>query len=91
MANIQKRVPENVPGDFNSAEQLGDLAFTGLEVHPGANGVPVLSEALGFLECEPTSHLDSGEHRIFLAKVTAGKMQHDAPPMVHIRKTGMHY
>ncbi|MBA3482258.1 MAG: flavin reductase [Pirellulales bacterium] len=76
---------------FGKGFEPGEPAFIDLEVHPAANGVPVLSEALGYLECEPTSHLDSGEHRIFLAKVTAGKMQHDASPMVHLRKTGAHY
>ena len=76
---------------FGKGFEPGEPAFTGLEVHPGANGVSVLGEALGYLECEPTSHLDSGEHRIFLAKITAGKMQHDASPMVHIRKSGAHY
>jgi flavin reductase (DIM6/NTAB) family NADH-FMN oxidoreductase RutF len=76
---------------FGKGFEPGEPSFTGLELHLGANGVAVLSDALGYLECEPTSHLDSGEHRIFLAKVTAGKMQHDASPMVHIRKTGVHY
>ncbi len=76
---------------FGKGFEPGEPAFAGLDIRPAANGAPVLSEALGYLECEPTSHVDSGEHRIFLAKVTAGALTRDASPMVHIRKTGAHY
>jgi flavin reductase (DIM6/NTAB) family NADH-FMN oxidoreductase RutF len=76
---------------FGKGFEPGEPAFEGLEVRPVANGVPRLVECLGYLECEPTTHLDSGEHRIFLAQVTAGELLADAAPMVHIRKTGAHY
>jgi flavin reductase (DIM6/NTAB) family NADH-FMN oxidoreductase RutF len=76
---------------FGKGFEPGEPAFTGLEVRPAVNGVPALAEALGYLECEPSSHVDSGEHRIFLAKVTAGELLHDTPPLVHIRKSGAHY
>ena len=76
---------------FGKGFEPGEPAFTGLEVRPAVNGVTALAEALGYLECEPMSHVDSGEHRIFLAKVTAGELLHDAAPMVHIRKSGAHY
>ena len=33
-----------------------------------------LKDSLGHLECEPAGHVDSGDHRIFLAKVVRGKM-----------------
>jgi len=50
-----------------------------------------LSKAVGHLECEPTKHIDSGDHRIFLAKVVRGHLAEDIPPMVHIRKSGANY
>jgi flavin reductase (DIM6/NTAB) family NADH-FMN oxidoreductase RutF len=76
---------------FGKGFEPGEPAFAGMEIHTGENGVPVLSEALGYLECEPASHVDSADHHIFLARITAGKVQHDASPLVHIRKTGVHY
>jgi flavin reductase (DIM6/NTAB) family NADH-FMN oxidoreductase RutF len=51
----------------------------------------VLHDSIGYLECQPVSHLDSGDHRIFLAEVIDGHYASDQGPMVHIRKSGMHY
>jgi flavin reductase (DIM6/NTAB) family NADH-FMN oxidoreductase RutF len=53
--------------------------------------VPILADAIGHLECERGEHLDSGDHRIFLAKVVRGRLVDDGRPMVHIRKSGAHY
>lgn len=66
-------------------------AFEGLECKPCKRGVPILSGAIGHLECEPTCHVDSADHRIFVARVVRGKLQAEAKPMVHIRKSGKRY
>lgn len=76
---------------FGSGFDIGAPAFEGIETSPSENGVPHLSDCLGHLECEPTSHVDSGDHRIFLAKVVGGSLHAEAAPMTHIRKTGKHY
>ena len=69
----------------------GEPAFEGLETTLTASGVPILSGAIGYLECEPTSHVDSGDHRIFLANITGGELFSESKPMVHVRKSGTHY
>lgn len=67
-------------------------AFDGVAITHCARGVPVLTDALGHLECEPVRHVDSGDHRIFLANVVRGKLaQPDSAPMVHVRKSGANY
>jgi flavin reductase (DIM6/NTAB) family NADH-FMN oxidoreductase RutF len=76
---------------FGKGFEPGEPAFEGLEVAVGDNGVPALVETLGRLECTPLSHLESGDHRIFLARVVGGALASDAPPMVHVRKSGAHY
>ena len=90
----------NVVGDgqkellkhFGKGFEPEEPAFEGLEIAHCARGVPILKTALGHLECEPTSHADSGDHRIFLAKVVRGKITDgDAKPMVHIRNSGARY
>jgi flavin reductase (DIM6/NTAB) family NADH-FMN oxidoreductase RutF len=77
---------------FGNGFEPGEPAFEGLEITHCARGVPILKSALGHLECEPVRHIDTGDHRIFLAKVVRGKL-HDADttPKVHIRKTGSKY
>ena len=70
----------------------GEPAFEGLEITFCARGVPILKEAIGHMECEPVSHVDSGDHRVFLAKIVRGKLTDaEAKPMVHIRNTGARY
>lgn len=76
---------------FGKGFEPGEPAFVGLETHDGDNGVPALIDALGRIECEPTAHVDSGDHRIFLAQVTAGALGPHAAPMIHIRKSGANY
>lgn len=90
----------NVAGDsqghflkhFGSGFAPGEPAFEGLGLTYCPRGVPVLTEALGHLECEPVRHVDSADHRIFLANVVRGNLaQPDGKPMIHVRKSGANY
>lgn len=77
---------------FGKGFEPEEPAFEGLEIGHCARGVPVLRAAMGHLECEPAGHLDSGDHRVLLAKVVRGKLlQSEARPMVHIRNSGANY
>ena len=77
---------------FGKGFEPGEPAFEGIENTHCARGVPILKDAIGHLECEPAGHVDSGDHRIFLAKVVRGKMNDaEAKPMLHIRNSGSRY
>jgi flavin reductase (DIM6/NTAB) family NADH-FMN oxidoreductase RutF len=77
---------------FAKGFEPGAPAFEGMAVSHCARGVPILKDALGHLECEPVRHVDSGDHRIFLANVVRGRLTGtDLRPMVHIRNSGAKY
>lgn len=77
---------------FGKGFEPGAPAFDGLNITHCARGVPILSDAVGHLECEPIGHIDSSDHRVFLAKVARGRLwKPDGKPMVHIRKSGAGY
>lgn len=77
---------------FGKGFEPGAPAFNGVDIVLCPRGVPILRNSLGHLQCEPTSHLDSGDHRVFLAKVIRGALYDDEQrPMVHIRNSGHHY
>jgi flavin reductase (DIM6/NTAB) family NADH-FMN oxidoreductase RutF len=76
---------------FGRGFKPGEPAFQGLEITYCPRGVPILGATLGHLECERQDHIDSGDHRIFLARIVRGSRKHDGQPMVHIRKCGAHY
>jgi flavin reductase (DIM6/NTAB) family NADH-FMN oxidoreductase RutF len=69
----------------------GEPAFTGIDVRRSPQGAAVLIDALGHLECVYEAHVDSGDHRVFLARVVSGELARNARPMVHIRRKGAHY
>jgi flavin reductase (DIM6/NTAB) family NADH-FMN oxidoreductase RutF len=90
--NIVREGQKSLLKHFSHGFEPGQPAFDGLEIMHCARGVPILKDALGHLECEPASHADSGDHRIFLAKVVRGRLvDNENGPMVHIRKSGAHY
>ena len=90
--NLVGEAQTNLLKHFGKGFEPGAPAFEGLAITHCARGVPILNDALGHLECEPVRHVDSGDHRIFLAKVVRGKLlDADAKPMVHIRKSGANY
>lgn len=77
---------------FGKGFEIDQPAFAGLAVERSPAGLPVLSSALGYLECAPRGQIDSGDHRVFLAEVTSAHIaDSETRPMVHLRKNGMHY
>lgn len=76
---------------FARGPQPGQPAFDGIAVEHTPRGVPVLLGTVGHLECEAVSHQDSGDHRVFLARVVDGRLFDDKRPMVHVRHNGLHY
>ncbi len=76
---------------FGKGFEPDEPAFEGVETRPCPTGVPMLTEAMGHLECEPAGHVDSGDHRLFLARVVRGSLTGTGVPMVHVRKSGSHY
>jgi flavin reductase (DIM6/NTAB) family NADH-FMN oxidoreductase RutF len=90
--NVVAEGQKNFLRHFHAGFAPGEAAFEGLEIAYCARGVPTLAAALGYLECEPLRHADSGDHRVFLAKICRGRLQQpDGRPMVHIRHSGTKY
>lgn len=90
--NLVGQSQQKLMKHFARGFEPGTPAFKGLDITHCARGVPILKDALGHLECEPVRHIDSGDHRIFLANVVRGRLAHaDTQPIVHIRKSGAKY
>lgn len=81
----------NLMKHFGRGFERGQAAFEGLVVRSSAQQVPLLDEALAYLECAPRGHVDSGDHRVFLAEVTGGDVPHPGEPLVHLRRSGLKY
>jgi flavin reductase (DIM6/NTAB) family NADH-FMN oxidoreductase RutF len=76
---------------FGRGFALNEPAFAGLEIDRPEGGAPVLSEALAYLECRVTGSCPAGDHDLLIAQVVRGRVLGEGQPMVHIRKSGIHY
>lgn len=70
----------------------GEDPFAGVATQPAPNGVPVLSDALGYLDCELRTYHDfAGDHELFIAQVTDGEIFREGSAFAHQRGNGFHY
>jgi flavin reductase (DIM6/NTAB) family NADH-FMN oxidoreductase RutF len=76
---------------FGRGFALGAPAFEGLDVERPNGAPPVLSDALAYLECRVAQRLPAGDHDLFIARVEGGRVLSEGQPMVHVRKSGLHY
>ena len=67
-------------------------AFEGLEVFESPSGLPLVSRALSWLDCEVTQTVDFGaDHELIVARVAAGDLLRDGRSFTHVRGNGFHY
>jgi flavorubredoxin/flavin reductase (DIM6/NTAB) family NADH-FMN oxidoreductase RutF len=66
--------------------------FAGVKTQPAANGSPILTDSLAYLECEVVSRMEVSDHWIVYSKITNGRVSNpDALTAVHHRKVGNYY
>jgi flavin reductase (DIM6/NTAB) family NADH-FMN oxidoreductase RutF len=88
--NILDDTQTDMVAHFGKGFQKGEPAFEEVAVER-INGQPVLTEALAYLECRVAARHPVGDHDLIIAQVVSGKMLNEGHPMVHVRKSGLHY
>jgi len=81
-------------GHFGNGFKPHEPAFDEIHVCRGETQVPVLAEALGWLEGKIVDRMPAGDHTVYLLQVTGagvGPNFTDERPLVHIRKNGFRY
>ena len=76
---------------FGRGFGLDEPAFDGLEVERLDGAAPVLKDALAYLDCRVVSRYLAGDHELFIGRVVAGATHGDGKPIIHVRKSGLHY
>jgi flavin reductase (DIM6/NTAB) family NADH-FMN oxidoreductase RutF len=56
----------------------------GIATRPGAEGAPLIDDALGWLECRTASQHEAGDHTLFVAEVLAAERGRAATPLVYV-------
>ena len=81
-------------GHFGKGFDPGEPAFEGIELDRSPAGLPVIKDAIGWLEGTVESSLSAGDHRVYLVRLTAassGPRLEGEKPWVHVRKNGLGY
>jgi flavin reductase (DIM6/NTAB) family NADH-FMN oxidoreductase RutF len=89
--NVLEANQSEMIAHFGKGFTLGQPAFEGLEIERPGGTPPVLSEALAYLECRVTGRCSAGDHELIVGEVVNGRVLNEGQPMVHVRKSGMHY
>ena len=89
--NILDQTQTDMVAHFGRGFSLGEPAFEEVEIERPPDGALVLAEALAYLQCAVERCFPMGDHQLILARVTGGRLLGEGQPMVHIRKSGMHY
>ncbi|MFN4150947.1 MAG: flavin reductase family protein, partial [Candidatus Sericytochromatia bacterium] len=78
-------------GHFAKPRPEGESEFDGISYEEKTLGVPVLTDALAYLECKVHSTHDAGDHTLVFGEVVNGQVQKDGEPATHVRKNGFSY
>jgi flavin reductase (DIM6/NTAB) family NADH-FMN oxidoreductase RutF len=76
---------------FGKGFELGQPAFSGLDVERPEGAAPVLLDALAYLDCRVVARHPTGDHDLVVVRAVAGRVLGEGKPMVHIRKNGLRY
>jgi flavin reductase (DIM6/NTAB) family NADH-FMN oxidoreductase RutF len=79
----QVEISQRFAGQVVLAE--GETRFDGVPVHTAETGVPLLSEALAWLDCRVIAKYDAGTHYIIVGEVVA-TAQTDGEPLVYYNR-----
>ena len=64
--------------------------LAGIATFDGPSGLPLLSDALGWLECRVSSRLPAGDHTVYLAEVIEAGLLRDEEGLT-MKETGFRY
>ncbi len=79
---------------FGNGFEPDEPAFEGIDTTQSTLGLPVLTEALGYLEGTITNQIETGDHVVYLVEIESAHASEEitaAKPMIHIRKNGFNY
>ena len=70
----------------------GQNPFEGLATRTATTGIPILEDAVGYVECELRRMIELGDHCLCVGDVVGGgRVSENSEPMVRIRKNGFEY
>jgi flavin reductase (DIM6/NTAB) family NADH-FMN oxidoreductase RutF len=79
---------------FTKPVEFDDTAMTlnGFPFREGVTGVPILTQAVGWVECEVRQPVETGNHTFFVGEVVdCGFQKDEGTPVLRMEDTRMSY
>ena len=73
VVNLLSERDTDLMARFGGRHDGGDSRFSGVRTERGVDDVPILSDALGYVECRVVDTYDAGDHTLFIADVVNGE------------------
>lgn len=74
---------------FKPQRRVGNK-FEDVEFYTGETGCPIISDALGYVECNVVGVVEHGDHTVFVGEVVAAGVHREGKPLL-LESTGWQY
>jgi flavin reductase (DIM6/NTAB) family NADH-FMN oxidoreductase RutF len=90
--NLLHEGQRDLAGKLARASVDAPHKLKGVKTKPApASGVPVLLDALGWVECRVVATLPSGDHTLVLGEVVEAGVEHEGAPPLTLHASGLKY
>ena len=90
--NILDREDRAIVRKFTKPVKVDGATLNGFAFHDGRTGVPVLDQAVAFVECEVRQNVDCGSSTLFIGEVVdAGFQKDEGIEVLRMEDTRMNY
>lgn len=87
---LRKDQKDKIQG-FKSKDPNRAKKFEGFKTSETPGGCPVLTEGIGWLDCEVVSMITPGDHTLFVGEITDAKLLNRAEPLTSMDYEGYYY
>ena len=88
--NVLESGQRELAGTFGRSSKKVADKMQGIAYHTGVTGCPLLTAALGSLECDATILQECGDHTLVIGRVIEAALQREAQPLT-MSETGFRY
>jgi flavin reductase (DIM6/NTAB) family NADH-FMN oxidoreductase RutF len=75
---------------FFKPQRLVGNKFEDVEFHLGETGCPIVSNSLGYVECQVVGAVEKGDHTVYVGEVVASGIHREGDPLL-LESTGWQY
>jgi flavin reductase (DIM6/NTAB) family NADH-FMN oxidoreductase RutF len=88
--NVYESGQREFAGHFGRRSKTNPDKMAGQSYESGATGAPLLTDALGYLECAIRAEAPAGDHTVFIGEVVEAGVRREGAPLT-MAETGFRY